>query len=100
MRALEFLKDLWPHIAAVLTIAVSVLASGHAILNKRNVRSSIAWVSLVWLAPVVGAVFYLLLGINRIRRRAVSPGLGIDAIGNHARRRHVPLDIREQPGLA
>lgn len=65
-----WLVELWPHVAAVLTVLVSVLASGHAVLHKRDVRAAVGWVGLVWLVPVLGAVLYLLLGINRIRRRA------------------------------
>ncbi|MBN1206684.1 MAG: cardiolipin synthase [Myxococcaceae bacterium] len=57
---------------AVLTVLVSLLASGHAVLRKRDVRAAAGWVGLIWLVPVIGAVLYLLLGINRIRRRARS----------------------------
>ncbi len=66
------LREVGPHVVAVLTVLISVLASGHAVLRKRDVRAAVAWVGLVWLVPVVGAVLYLLLGINRIRRRARS----------------------------
>jgi cardiolipin synthase A/B len=70
MRVLNVLQDLWPHLLAVLTLVVNVLVSGHVVLNKRNVRSAISWVGLVWLAPAVGAALYVLVGVNRIRRRA------------------------------
>jgi len=62
--------ELWPQVVAVLTVAISLVASGHAVLYKRDTRSVVAWVGLIWLAPVVGAVLYVLLGINRIRRKA------------------------------
>jgi cardiolipin synthase len=65
-----FVVDFWPHLSTALVIALSVLTSGHAILNKREVHASIAWAGLIWLAPVFGALAYLLLGRNRIRRRA------------------------------
>lgn len=45
-------------------------ASGHAILLKRDPRAAIGWTGLIWLAPFVGALLYLLLGINRVERRA------------------------------
>src|SRR3712207_614461 len=61
-----------PHVAAALTVLVSVLASAHAVLHKRDVRAAVGWVGLAWLVPVLGAALYLLLGINRIRRRARS----------------------------
>ncbi|MEY4509199.1 MAG: hypothetical protein RLZZ450_1321 [Pseudomonadota bacterium] len=54
-----------------LAIVFAVLASGHVVLRKRDVRSAIGWVGLIWLVPWLGAALYLLLGINRIKRRAV-----------------------------
>ncbi|TVP60070.1 MAG: cardiolipin synthase [Halomonadaceae bacterium] len=45
--------------------------SGHAILSKRDSRAAVAWVGVIWLVPFAGPILYLLLGINRIRRRAV-----------------------------
>ena len=47
-----------------------VVASAHVILNKRDSRAAVGWVGIIWLVPVVGAVLYLMFGINRIRRRA------------------------------
>lgn len=70
MRALEILETIWPPLAAVLTLLVSVLSSAHAVLRKRDNRAAVGWVGLIWLVPVLGASLYLLLGINRIRRRA------------------------------
>jgi cardiolipin synthase len=64
--------EVWPHLTAALTVVANLLASGHAVLRKRDVRAAVGWVGLVWLVPVVGVVLYLLLGINRIRRRARS----------------------------
>ena len=58
---------------ALITIAHIVLAiavSGHIILTKDDVRSAIGWVGLVWLAPIVGSLLYLVLGVNRISRQA------------------------------
>lgn len=46
-----------------------MVASGHAILYKRDSRASVAWVGLIWLTPFLGSILYVLLGINRIRRR-------------------------------
>ncbi|MGB5809558.1 MAG: phospholipase D-like domain-containing protein [Polyangiales bacterium] len=66
----EQLQAFAPGVSVALTVLVSLLASGHAILNKRDTRSATAWVGLVWLVPVFGAVLYLFLGINRIQRRA------------------------------
>src|ERR1700685_4168542 len=52
-----------------------VLATGvtlHALAHKRDPGSAVAWIGLAWLSPVVGSVLYVLLGINRVRRRARS----------------------------
>ena len=48
-------KLLWPYAAAAVDIAVSLLASGHAVLHKRDTRSAMVWVGLIWLSPLVGA---------------------------------------------
>ncbi|MGQ0587644.1 MAG: phospholipase D-like domain-containing protein, partial [Gammaproteobacteria bacterium] len=48
----------------------ALLTAGHALMNKRDPRSAWAWITVCWLFPLVGAVFYLLFGINRIVRRA------------------------------
>lgn len=64
------LHDAWTAVAAALTLALSLLASGHVVLHKRDVRAALGWTALVWLAPVLGAVAYFVLGVNRIRRRA------------------------------
>jgi cardiolipin synthase len=58
-------------LGALALFAISFWASAHAILHKREVHASISWAALIWLAPGVGALAYLLLGRNRIRRRAV-----------------------------
>jgi cardiolipin synthase len=42
------------------------------VLHKRDVRAALGWVTFIWLAPVVGAAAYFVLGVNRIRRRAVA----------------------------
>ncbi len=80
----DFLRDLWtlwlvlwPHLLAWSIVGLSVVASAHAILVKRDTRSTIGWVGLIWLSPVFGAAAYFLLGINRIRSRATQLRAGI-----------------------
>ena len=53
-----------------LDIIVSVVASGHVLLHKRDTRASIGWIGLIWLSPMLGSVLYVLLGVNRIHRKA------------------------------
>lgn len=59
----------WPYIAGALTFLLELIVSAHILLHKRDVRAAIGWIGLVWLAPVVGPLAYLLFGINRIKRR-------------------------------
>ncbi len=61
---------LWPQIAGLLTLLVSVLASVHVLLTKKNARSAFSWIGIIWLVPVLGALLYLVFGINRIQRKA------------------------------
>jgi cardiolipin synthase len=61
----------WLGVAIVL---LSVLASAHVILHKRDSRAATGWVGLIWLAPGIGALLYVILGVNRIRRRAIALG--------------------------
>jgi len=69
------MQDLWPYLfsAGYLTMAAAVTV--HAVLHKRNVQAVIAWVGLAWMAPVIGPVAYVCLGINRIQRKGVSLNL-------------------------
>ncbi len=61
--------------AAVLSAAHILTATAvtvHVLLHRRDVGSSVGWIGLAWLSPVVGSLLYVLLGINRVRRRARS----------------------------
>ncbi len=59
-------------VVTAVVLALSALASGHALVFKRDPRSAIAWIVFIWLLPTVGPLAYLLLGINRVRRRALA----------------------------
>ena len=63
-------------LAALLSLALTLVAAGHAILFKRDVRAAIGWVTVIVLVPVGGPVAYGLLGINRLRRRASALAIG------------------------
>ncbi len=66
----ELAHSVW-HIAfACLALLLAILASGHAVLFKRDSRSAIAWVGFIWLMPLAGAVIYFIFGVNRLRRHA------------------------------
>jgi cardiolipin synthase len=62
--------QVWHIGVAGLAVLLSIIASAHAVLYKRDSRAAIAWVGFVWLVPLVGAVLYLIFGINRLRRQA------------------------------
>jgi cardiolipin synthase A/B len=71
------MNDIWRdlfHLRADATLAVGLfLAVGvtvHILLTKREVASAVGWIGLVWFAPILGAVSYLLFGVNRVKRRA------------------------------
>jgi cardiolipin synthase A/B len=53
-------------IGLVFAIGVTI----HILLSKREVASAVGWIGLVWFAPILGAITYLLFGVNRVRRRA------------------------------
>jgi cardiolipin synthase len=61
----------WPHFAAGFDLVAALLASGHALLHKRDTRAATLWIGVVWLLPLLGPILYLVMGVNRIRRRAV-----------------------------
>lgn len=57
---------------ALLSVAACGLwSAGHALLNKRDPRSALVWVSISLTIPIFGPMSYWLLGINRITRRAL-----------------------------
>ena len=71
----QVIFDYWVHIAAFGNVVLAVIVTGHVALTKKYARSAVSWIALVWFAPFLGAVLYLFLGVNRIRRKAVRLGL-------------------------
>ena len=69
--------EIWPHIVATTLLALNSIASLHALLTKRDTRSTMAWVGLIWLSPGFGAAAYALFGVNRIRRKATRLRAGL-----------------------
>ncbi|MGH8691926.1 MAG: PLDc N-terminal domain-containing protein, partial [Burkholderiales bacterium] len=57
-------------VLGIAVVAAALLASGHAILYKRESRSASLWVIVIWVMPALGPVLYLLMGVNRVQRRA------------------------------
>ncbi|MEX0899480.1 MAG: cardiolipin synthase [Gammaproteobacteria bacterium] len=54
---------------AVLALAVGTAA--HALLYKRDTRAVTAWVALIVMVPLAGAIAYWLLAVNRVQRKAM-----------------------------
>lgn len=59
-------------LAGLFYLTLQICVTAHILLKKDDVKSSIGWIGLVWLAPILGSVIYILFGINRIRRRALA----------------------------
>ncbi|MHC1766063.1 MAG: cardiolipin synthase [Verrucomicrobiia bacterium] len=97
----------WSYLAVVLTVVFAALTSGHAILYKRDPRAALLWVSVIWLAPIAGGILYLTLGVNRIRRRAISLRAPVNeqlteiSPSRHSRTRHPARGVAcsDLPGL-
>jgi len=67
----EFL-NLVPVLATLLHLSLALSVTLHALLTRRNVSATVAWIGLAWLTPIIGALLYLMLGINRIKRAGVA----------------------------
>jgi len=89
MDWLDKIARFWPHLAAGFDFLACMLASSHALLHKRDSRAATLWVGIIWLAPGIGPLLYLALGVNRIRRRALT--LGVQKTADAA----VPEDLGE-----
>ena len=75
MDWLGTIAQFWPHLAAGFNFLAVLLSSAHVLLHKRDPRAATLWIGIIWLLPLVGAVLYLTMGFNRIRRRAISLGV-------------------------
>jgi cardiolipin synthase len=75
MNGLQVFSRFWPHFAAAFVCLAAVSACIHALLHKRDSRAAALWIGVIWLVPVLGPLLYLALGVNRIRRHAVSLGV-------------------------
>ncbi|HXF07150.1 MAG TPA: phospholipase D-like domain-containing protein [Candidatus Acidoferrales bacterium] len=64
--------ELWYSLSALLVTSLSLWLSGHVVLVKRDARAAALWVAIIWFFPVGGALLYMLLGVNRLRRQASS----------------------------
>jgi cardiolipin synthase len=70
--AQQLLVEYWPYILFVISGMASAAAAIHAAMTKQDVRAAIGWVAVVLFSPLLGAAFYLVAGINRVRKQRVS----------------------------
>ena len=63
----------------ILYVVLAGLVTVDVLLTKSDVRGALGWIGAVWLAPIFGSLFYYLLGINRVTRRALKLGRLDDA---------------------
>ncbi|MDD4003698.1 MAG: phospholipase D-like domain-containing protein [Elusimicrobiaceae bacterium] len=62
---------IWAIAAGTLHVALAAVATAHILLNKDDTKSAAGWIGLVWLAPITGGLLYIILGVNRIQRKAL-----------------------------
>lgn len=66
--------------AAVGHVAIAVAVTVHVLLYKRSVGALVSWIGIAWLSPFLGGLLYAIMGINRVKRRAL-----------RLKRQHTPL---------
>lgn len=73
MTNLEALfQEYWPHILLLISTVSATVAATHAAMNKSDVRAAIGWVGVILLSPLLGALLYLIVGVNRVRQDQIS----------------------------
>ena len=70
MFLLDFESGLLRWGLSALAILLSVVCAGHALLWKRDPRAALGWIAVCLLLPGLGALLYLLFGVNRIKAKA------------------------------
>lgn len=86
----------WPYVATALNVVLALVASGHAVLSNRDTRAAIGWVGVIWLAPFLGVLLYIWLGINRIKRRARSLRAECSRPGSSSCLGEFPAEVPDQ----
>jgi len=67
---LELVLDRLELLIPTVALLFGVSSATHALLNKRDPRSQLGWVTVCLFVPLLGAVSYWSFGVNRIRTRA------------------------------
>jgi len=87
-----FFSTIWPWVFVVGHGLIVALASSHVVLTKRDSRSAIGWVGIIWLTPIIGTVLYITFGVNRIQRKARYLRSGQTVADGAAGHRHAEED--------
>lgn len=73
---LHLLPEFFRHLSSasqwlliVMEVGIVIVAALHVVLRQRDSRSAAFWAVIIIFVPFVGALFYAVFGINRLRRR-------------------------------
>jgi len=83
----------WPHFLAVASVSVAAVAAVHAAMTKDEVRSAIGWVGVILLSPILGALIYAVVGINRMRRSSIA---ALRLAAGHEAPEHRCFDVTDE----
>ncbi|MCL1985768.1 MAG: cardiolipin synthase [Betaproteobacteria bacterium] len=78
----------WFQIAVLLVVhALSWFVVVHALLHKHDPRAALGWIAAVLFLPLIGALLYFSIGINRANSRAAKlMAYAAEVAGKHRRR--------------
>jgi cardiolipin synthase len=80
----ELLTRLRSEVELAVGAIIAAIITVHVLLTQREVAAAVGWIGLVWYSPFVGGLTYVVLGVNRVRRRARSVRGGRPARPAHA----------------
>lgn len=61
---------IWQAPLTLVSLALSLYACCHAMLNKRDPRAAWGWITVIVLLPYLGVLLYFVMGVNRVETRA------------------------------
>ena len=91
MDWLDRIARFWPDLVAGFSLLAALCTSIHAVLHKRDSRAATLWLGFIWFLPLLGSILYLALGVNRIRRHALS----LPVQSASGKRRVIPKNMGE-----
>ncbi len=62
------LGAVWQYVLAVAEVFALIGGLVHVVLRQRNARAAAFWAVIIIFVPLLGALFYCVFGINRVRR--------------------------------